>query len=115
MLPPQTMAIDKNGDAFERSGSITKSFPWSTPALTLQVCAAGSTVTSAPKSRSIATVISMCGIDGSAPPRCVTVIPSSILGATRRSADRNWLDALASIVSAPPLTFPRALITIGKL
>ena len=87
--PPQTIASEINGAALERSGSIMRLTPLSGPGSTFQVFAAESTVTVAPKSRSICTVISMCGIDGSVPPTCLTVMPLVILGATSRSADKN--------------------------
>ena len=50
---------------------------------------AESTSTVAPKKRNISTVMSMCGIDGSAPPTCLTVMPFVMLGPINRSADKN--------------------------
>ena len=108
------MASEIKGAAFERSGSITKSTPCNGPGSTRHVLLAESTVTVAPKSRSICTVISICGIEGSAPPECLTVIPLLMLGATSKSADKNWLDALASMVSSPPGIAPFDFKTIGS-
>ena len=56
----------------------------------------------------------MCGIDGSAPPLCVAVIPLVVLGPIKSSADKNCEDALASIVSEPPGITPLLFITIGS-
>ena len=50
---------------------------------------AASTSTEAQKKRNISTVISMCGIDGSAPPTCLTVMPLVMLGPINKSADKN--------------------------
>ena len=94
---------------------MTKSFPCNAPGLTLQLWLAESTSTVAPKSRNISTVISMWGIEGSNPPWCFAMIPLSKLGATRSNADKNWLDALASIVNAPPGIEPVPRTVNGKL
>ena len=102
MLPPHSIAIERKGAAFERSGSIIKSRPCKAPGFTLQLLASLSTLTTPPKSRSISTLISICGIEGRAPPLCITVIPFLKLDPTNKSAERNWLDALASIVITPP-------------
>ena len=42
-------------------------------------------------------------------------MPFSKLGATNNSADKNWLEALASIVRAPPGIFPFPCNFKGKL
>ena len=57
----------------------------------------------------------MCGIDGSAPPTCLTVMPFVMLGPINKSADKNWLEALASISSAPPGISPVPFKVSGKL
>ena len=57
----------------------------------------------------------MCGIDGSAPPTCLTVMPFVMLGPINKSADKNWLEALASISSAPPGISPVPFKVNGKL
>ena len=43
MDPPHTIAIDKNGDAFDKSGSIIKSLPCNAPGSTRHVFLAAST------------------------------------------------------------------------
>ncbi|CAB5064908.1 unannotated protein [freshwater metagenome] len=50
MDPPQTIAIDKNGAAFDKSGSTVKSWPFNFPGSTRHSFLP--TTTSAPKSRS---------------------------------------------------------------
>ena len=57
----------------------------------------------------------MWGIEGSNPPWCFATIPLSKLGATKSKADKNWLEALASIVNAPPGIDPVPLKVNGKL
>ena len=86
--PPLTSAIDMNGAALDKSGSITRSCPLSFPGSTRH-CDGWESSTIAPNCRSIATVISICGCEGSVSPICFTVIPSRIAGPTSRRAETN--------------------------
>ena len=54
-------------------------------------------------------------MDGSEVPIWRAIRPFFILGATSNSADKNWLDALASITNSPPGISPLPCKTIGKL
>src|ERR1700722_10895356 len=62
--------------------------------------------TSTPAWRSMATVIAMCGADGSAWPTCCTVRPSVNDAPASSSPETNCDDAEASISTAPPATDP---------
>ena len=42
------------------------------------------------------------------------VIPFSVAGPNNKSADTNWLDALASISITPPAIFPDPFIVSGR-
>ena len=75
-MPPVSAAAARNGVAFDRSGSITQSRAVIGPGSTRQVLASESS-TSTPASRSMATVISMCGSEGTGFPSWCTVIPLS--------------------------------------
>jgi hypothetical protein len=74
--PPVTAAAARNGVAFDRSGSTCQSRAAIGPCSTRQVSgSASSTVT--PASRSICTVMSMWGSDGTGSPSWWTVTPDS--------------------------------------
>ncbi len=108
-VPPATRAAARNGPALDRSGSTTTSPPAIGPGATTQ-CPAASSRASTPRSRSTASVMSMCGWLGSRSPTWRTSSPPGSRGATRRSAETNWLDAEASTSTLvargdpPPLT-----------
>jgi hypothetical protein len=75
-VPPETAASARNGAALERSGSIARSTAWTGPGRTFQRSFSES-LTLMPCSRSIATVISMWGSDGTGGPSWRTSTPSS--------------------------------------
>ena len=62
--------------------------------------------TSTPACRSIATVIAMCGADGTVEPVCCTVRPSVNDAPDSSRPDTNCDDADASIATVPPATDP---------
>ena len=77
--PPVTSAAARNGPALDRSGSTVKSPRFSRPGSTRQESgslAAAPASTVAPASRSIRTVISMCGSEGTGGPECRTATPA---------------------------------------
>ena len=74
--PPVTSAATRKGAAFERSGSTWTSRPLISEGSTRQVLASQSSMI-APASRSVSTVISMCGSDGTGLPTWWIVTPSS--------------------------------------
>ena len=75
-VPPVTAASPRNGAALERSGSMTWSTGLTIPGATAQRLASLSS-TSTPCSRSIATVMSMWGSEGTGLPSWRTSTPSS--------------------------------------
>ena len=104
-VPPVTAASARNGAALERSGSMTWSTGVTGPGATAQRFASASS-TSTPCSRSIATVISMCGSDGTGLPSWRTSTPASYRAPASSSAETNCEDADASITTVPPRTDP---------
>src|SRR4051794_29126280 len=105
-LPPVTSPTARNGAAFERSGSTSTSTARTSDGGTHQRFGAESS-TSTPCSRSCSTVMSMCGSDGTGLPSCRTSTPSSYLAPASSSAEMNWLEAEASMITRPPRTRPR--------
>ena len=67
--PPDTAAAARNGVALDRSGSTCQVRPRISPLLTWKAppFSGVSSRTSTPASRSMATVMSMCGRDGTSP------------------------------------------------
>ena len=106
--PPVTSAAARNGPALDRSGSTVKSPRFSRPGSTTQWSgrAPAPTSTDAPASRSIRTVISMCGSDGTGGPECRTSTPSVKRGAASSSPETSCEDPDASSVTGPPGTLP---------
>src|SRR5699024_12730282 len=96
----------------ERSGSIFHVPPWMVPGWTFHQFSPSSTVI--PAWRSMATVMSMCGIDGKVPPLWRTVMPCSYRGAESRSPETNWEEPEASMVSSPPAGTPEEVTVKGK-
>ena len=105
--PPVASAAARNGTALDRSGSMSMIPGEIDPGSTRQIFATGprspvparlagpgpapvtssSTVrTSAPQARSIRTVISMCGADGSAAPQCLISAPAPNRGGGQQQA-----------------------------
>ena len=93
--PPVTSAAARNGAALERSGSTTTSRAAIGPGATRQPRSVA--VTSTPCSRSVVTVISTCGIDGT-PPASDRSMPSSKRAAASSSPETICEDSLASTV-----------------
>ncbi len=104
-VPPLTTAAARNGTALDRSGSMTQRLASTRPGATRHRPAAESS-TSTPASRSIDTVIAMCGADGTAPPVCTTVRPSVNAAPDSSRPDTNCEDPDASISTVPPRTDP---------
>ena len=105
-VPPVTSAAATNGPALDRSGSIHTSSALISGGSTRQVLGSESSTT-APASRSVSTVIRMCGSLGTGLPSWCTVTPSSYRAPASSSAEMNCEDAEASIVTDPPRTRPR--------
>src|SRR3954447_24566806 len=101
--PPVTSAAARNGAALEISGSITRSSAATVPGRTRQP--RGVAATSTPCSRSVVTVISTCGIDGT-PPASARSTPSSKRAAASSRPETICEDSVASTVIAPPVTPP---------
>ena len=74
--PPVTAAAARKTAALDRSGSTAQSRARIAPGATRQVLGSASS-TSTPASRSMATVMSMCGSDGTGLPSWCTVTPLS--------------------------------------
>ena len=104
-VPPAATAAARNGPALERSGSTTTSPPAIGPGSTRHRPGVWSS-TLTPRSRSVATVMSMCGRLGSAPPTCRSVSPSANRGAASSRAETNWEDPEASTDTSDPLIAP---------
>ena len=104
-VPPVTAASARNGAALERSGSMRWSQGLTGPGATAHRFASESS-TSTPCSRSIATVISMCGRDGTGLPSWRTSTPASYRAPASSRAETNCEDADASITTVPPGTDP---------
>ena len=103
-----------NAPALERSGSTTASIPAIGPGSTRHVPAMeSSTVT--PRLRSSATVMSRWGCEGSERPTWWSVKPCAKRGAARRSAETNWLDADASMLSSQAEILPRPWTVNGSV
>src|SRR5256885_2344428 len=91
-MPPLTTAADRNGTALDRSGSISQCRAATGPGETRhQLARLSSTCT--PASRSIDTVIAMCGAEGSDSPVCTIVSPSVNAAPDNSRPDTNWDDA----------------------
>ena len=107
-VPALTTAAAMNGTALDRSGSMCQCRAATGPGRTCQRLgvAPASTSTSTPACRSIATVIAMCGADGSAGPTCCTIRPSVNDAPESSRPETNCDDAEASICTAPPATDP---------
>ncbi len=113
-LPPATMAAARNGIELTTSGWTVIGWSRSPPGCTYQVSGPASgpvapavaVSTRAPASRSICTVISMCGAEGARPPRCRTSRPLSYRGAASSSPETSCEEADASTVTAPPASEP---------
>ena len=115
--PPEIIAAAINGAAFDRSGSIIKSWPINSPGSTRHSLLPSLLIllsTRAPNFFSISIVISICGNDGSETPISFIVIPICVAGPIRSSAEINWLEAEASISKSPPFIWPLPLIVNGN-
>ena len=110
-----TAAAARNGVALDRSGSTTRSTAEIGPGATCQDDAVGCSTTT-PDSRSIASVISMCGPDGTAaPPTWISSTPSSKRAAESRRPETNCDEAEASISTRPPRREPAPATVNGRL
>jgi hypothetical protein len=70
--------------------------------------------TSAPASRSMPTVMAICGADGARPPRCRISAPLSNRGAASSSPDTSCEEPDASMVTGPPRTAPAPCTVNGS-
>src|SRR5215217_5614092 len=104
-MPPLTTAADRNGTALDRSGSMSQCRAAIGPGETPHRLAWLSS-TSTPASRSIDTVIPMCGADGNDSPVCTIVSPSVNAAPDNSRPDTNCDDADASMCTVPPATLP---------
>ena len=104
-VPPLTTAAARNGTALDRSGSTSQCRAATVPGDTCQRFGVPSS-TSTPACRSIATVIAMCGADGTDVPVCTIVSPSVNAGPDSIRPDTNCDDDDASISTRPPRTEP---------
>src|SRR5664279_2762920 len=111
--PPVTAAAARKGVALDRSGSMAAVHGPTGPGRTRQVFGSSAS-TRTPTAQSAATVIRMCGSDGSGPPRCSTRTPSVNDAPDSRSPETNWEDALASMVTVPPGSAPVPCRVNGK-
>ena len=113
-VPPVTAAAARNGVALDRSGSTTRSTAAIGPGATRHDDGVGcSTVT--PDSRSIASVISMCGPDGTGEaPTWTRSTPSSKRAAESRRPETNCEEAEASISTRPPRRDPAPETVKGR-
>lgn len=115
--PPVTSAAARNGWAFDRSGSTTRSRPSRAPGVTRQTLGsppASGVSTCAPTLRSMSTVIRMCGMEGSAAPTCRTSTPWLKRGADSSRALTNWEEEDASISTRPPSRPPLPKTVMGS-
>ena len=103
--PAVTAAAARKGVALDRSGSMLQFTGAMGPGATVQDSSPDRS-TATPAERSICTVISMCGIDGSDPPRCATVTPRSNRAADSSRPETNCEDPDASMVTPPPRSAP---------
>ena len=99
-VPPLTTAAARNGTALDRSGSTSQCRAAMVPAPTRQRLGVASS-TSTPACRSIATVIAMCGADGTEVPVCTIVNPSVNAAPDSIRPDTNCDDDDASISTMP--------------
>ena len=99
--PPVIAAAARNSAAFDRSGSIVSSSGAIGPGATTQRSGSESSIRTC-RSRSMATVISMCGREGSGGPAWRRSRPPGSRAATISRALTNWLDAEASSVTRRP-------------
>ena len=111
--PPVTSAAARNWAALDRSGSTCTSRALTSLGSTRQVWTSPSSTTT-PASRSVSTVISMCGRLGTALPSWCTVTPSSKRAPESSRPETNCEDAEASRVTAPPRTDPRPWTVNGR-
>ncbi len=111
--PPVTAASARNGAALDRSGSMRWSTGFTTPGATAHRFASESS-TSTPCSRSIATVMSMWGSEGTGLPSWRRSTPSSYRAPASSSAETNCEDADASMTTRPPRTEPVPRISNGR-
>ena len=111
--PPVTTAADKNGTALERSGSTAQLLAAIGPGATAQRLAVESS-TATPAWRSIVTVMSMCGADGTEAPVCSTSRPESNAAPHSSRPETNCEEAEASMRTGPPATAPRPRTQNGK-
>ena len=112
-VPALTTAAAMNGTALDRSGSMCQCRAATGPGRTCQRFGVASS-TSTPAWRSIATVMAMCGADGSAAPTCCTVRPSVNDAPASSRPETNCDDAEASISTAPPATDPAPRTRNGR-
>src|SRR5262249_54845681 len=112
--PPVAAAAARYTAALDRSGSISQSRAEIGPGSTCHGPAPGPP-TRTPCARSIRTVISMCGSDGTGLPPLCTVTPWVNRAADSSRPDTNWEDADASIVTSPPGNPPRPRTVNGSV
>ena len=112
-IPPVTTAAARNGTALDRSGSMTQCRGAIGPGATRQRLASPSS-TSTPASRSIDTVIAICGADGTDSPVCTIVSPSANAAPDSSRPETNCDDAEASISTTPPATDPAPRTANGR-
>ena len=112
-LPPVVAASARNGAALDRSGSIRWSTGSTGPGATRHRLGSASS-TSTPCSRSMATVMSRWGCDGTGLPSWSTSTPWSKRAPASSRAETNWLDPEASSTTLPPGTCPAPPTVNGR-
>ena len=85
-----TAAAARKGVALERSGSMAQLRAVIGPGSTVQEVPSGLAVAVTPASRSMCSVMSMCGVDGTFSPVWRTVRPSAKRAPASSSPETNW-------------------------